>query len=301
AWMSDNGHILRIAVIGTEAETGPLITSAERLPGIDCAGVPGDSELDGFDAVAYCGSHDDDVPAICDVARSGKHLLVDLAALKTTVEAEAVIAACGEADVQLMIAQPQRFLPAIQAVRQSLDAGELGEPGLLRIHRWTAEPSGNAGQRLLGEIDLANYLFDRPPESIYAVARDSGDSPRFVQVHLGFDGGGMALLDVTSELPEGDDYYSLSLIGADGAAYADDHHNMQLIFTGGSAAAARAQPISLHWTEPLREFVAAIGKSHMPAIGGEAALSALRVTAAVRHSIRSGSAMHWQGENYEPV
>lgn len=299
--MSDNGHILRIAVIGTEAETGPLIASAERLAGIDCAGVPGDCELDGFDAVAYCGSHDDDVRAICDVARSGKHLLVDLAALKTTVEAEAVIAACGEADVLTMIAQPQRFLPAIQAVRQSLDAGELGEPGLLRIHLWTAEPSGNAGQRLLGEIDLANYLLGGMPTNVYAVARQSDDSPRFLQVHLGFEGGSMALVDVTTELPAGDDYYSLSLICADGSAYADDHHNVQLMYSGGPAAAARTQPISLHWTEPLREFVVAIGKSRVPAIGGDDAISALKVSAAIRRSIDSGSAMRWQGEDYEPA
>ena len=111
----------------------------------------------------------------------------------------------------------------------------------------------------------------------------------------------MALLDVTSELSEGDDYYSLSLIGADGAAYADDHHNMQLIFTGGSAAAARAQPISLHWTEPLRQFVMAIGKSRVPAIGGDDAISALKVSAAIRRSIDSGSAMRRQGEDYEPA
>ena len=111
----------------------------------------------------------------------------------------------------------------------------------------------------------------------------------------------MALVDVTTELPAGDDYYSLSLICADGSAYADDHHNVQLMYSGGPAAAARTQPISLHWTEPLRQFVMAIGKSRLPAIGGDDAISALKVSAAIRRSIDSGSAMRWQGEDYEPA
>ena len=299
--MNDHRHVLRVAVIGTEAETEPLIASAERLPDIECVGVPGDSGLEGFDAVAYCGSREDGVQAICHVARSGKHLLIDLAALKTTEEADALIAACGEAEVLMMIAQPQRFLPSIQTIRQSLDAGELGEPGLLRVHRWTAETSVDPFRRLLAEVDLANYLLGGPPTNVYAIARGSGDSSRLVQTHLGFAGGRMAMIDVTTSLPAGDDYYSLSLIGATGSAYADDHHNTQLLYGGGAVVAERTRQGALHWTEPLREFDAAIRKSRVRAIGGDAALSALKVTAAIRRSIESGGAMHRQGEDYEPV
>ena len=63
------------------------------------------------------------------------------------------------------------------------------------------------------------------------------DRPDAAVVHLGFPDGGMAVLDVTTALPDGEGYWSLQLIGADGAVYADDQHNMQLLYAGGSPAA----------------------------------------------------------------
>jgi hypothetical protein len=123
---SKSESMLRVAVIGTEAETLPLIASAERLPRFECASFSGDSGTEDFDAVIYCGSHSGGLQAICDVAGRGQHLLIDLAALTNTADAEAVIAACRDANVRLMFAQPLRFLPSIQVIRQSLDAGKLG-------------------------------------------------------------------------------------------------------------------------------------------------------------------------------
>jgi hypothetical protein len=111
----------------------------------------------------------------------------------------------------------------------------------------------------------------------------------------------MAMIDISTRLPDGDDYYSLSLIAADGSAYADDYHNMQLLYSGGPAAAERTRECPLHWIEPLREFAAAIDESRASAIGDDSAVSALRVTAAVCRAIDSGNAMHWRGASYEPA
>ncbi len=299
--MSD---MIRIAVIGTEAEAGPLLASADRLTGIGCARLSDTLELEHFDAVAYCASSGGDMRLVCDVAQSGKHLLIDLAALTGVCETDAVIAACDAAKVQLMIAQPHRYLPSIRAVRESLDAGQLAKPGLLRIHRWVTRQSEDLGPLLLREVDLANDLFDRPPETVYAVAGDCGHSPQhphspqILQVHLGFSDGAMALIDITNSLPEGDDYYSLSLIGADGSAYADDHHNMQLSYRGGPAVAEPTRETPLHWTEPLRQFVSAIARKQERAVGVDSALSALRVTEAVGRAIDARTAMHRQGDRY---
>ena len=56
----------------------------------------------------------------------------------------------------------------------------------------------------------------------------------------------MAMIDISTRLPEGDDYYSLSLVGANGSAYADDHYNMQLLYNGGPAAANPFDGPGLH-------------------------------------------------------
>ena len=110
---------------------------------------------------------------------------------------------------------PDRFLPSRQLIRQQLDSGKLGDVGLIRVHRW--EPTvgqvfnlpGVGGQvenlpheinvlptGLLRDLDLVLWLVGKPPDSIYAVSRsESSDSQsKFIQVHLGFPGGAMALI-----------------------------------------------------------------------------------------------------------
>jgi predicted dehydrogenase len=122
---------------------------------------------------------------------------------------------------RVMPAHPWRFRPDVLTVHRSLSSGQLGAPCLLRIHRWggsidAVRPIG------LPAADLAHWFFSSLPATIHQLAR-----PDYLQLHLGFPGGGMALIDTAQGTPfEG--YHSLHLIGSEGAAYADDHHNRQL-------------------------------------------------------------------------
>ena len=137
-----------------------------------------------------------------------------------------------------------RFEASVRAVRESLQAGQLGAPCLLRIHRWTAMPENatfpQSGQRedLAVQLDLALWLFNRQPETAYATGpRKNAESA--LLVHLGFSDGGMAVIDFAWRLPSGGDYHSLHLIGENGAAYADDHRNVSLLYSGGAPQALR--------------------------------------------------------------
>jgi hypothetical protein len=65
----------------------------------------------------------------------------------------------------------------------------------------------------------------------------------------------MALLDHFGGLSAGDDYSSLNVIGATGAAYADDHHNVQLLYQGGHARAVRTGEGILATVAMLQQFV----------------------------------------------
>ena len=69
-------------------------------------------------------------------AQSGKPMLVGplLAATSGALRAISETSSQGT----LMPAMPWRFIPAIQAVKASIDTGKLGEIGLIRIHRWNA-------------------------------------------------------------------------------------------------------------------------------------------------------------------
>jgi predicted dehydrogenase len=252
-------------------------------------------------------------------AEAGKHILLASPLALSVAAAELIIKACKKAEVRLMVGQPSRFLPAVRTVKQALDAGQLGQPGLLRIHRWEPSSSqvgeqsplaaefggGAAMAHMLPDIDLANWLFGSLPTNVYAVSRRLSPvplhRPDYLQVHLGFPNEGMALLDFTNALPEGDTYFSLSLIGSTGAAYADDHPNMQLLYRGGHPAALKTGQGHIDMLAQLQEFVNAIHQNREPAASAAAGRDAVLIAEAVQQSIESGCAVRLLGGQYELV
>jgi len=151
-------------------------------------------------------------------------------------------------------ALPWRFSPQARSIRASVDAGDLGRPGLLRLHVWESAEISHADK--VGAIDLVLWLFGAVPTAIHG---------RPGLAHLGFAEGGMAMIDFHDRLPPGEGYRSLSLIGSEGAAYADDHHDRNLIFAGG---APRASPPDTgdHFRQAmLEDFIAKVRQGTSPA------------------------------------
>ncbi|MFP6864924.1 MAG: hypothetical protein VCA35_03200 [Roseibacillus sp.] len=154
---------------------------------------------------------------------------------------------------RLMPGHQWRFYPSVLPVQESNASGQLGEPGLLRVHHWLTEdlPPDRAA---FAQVDLAHWFFGAPSEEIHFLAR-----PDYLQIHLGFPNGGMALLDLATRRPGKDSYYSMHLIGSAGAAYADDHRNAHLLLgKEGSRALVHEQNSLLGIQHMLQEFVGGI-------------------------------------------
>jgi predicted dehydrogenase len=249
-------------------------------------------------------------------AEAGKHLLVNSPFELTHQTAANIAGVCRQSGVVLMLGQTSRFLPAFQTVKLVLDAGKLGEPGLLRIHRWDFRSAFGSledfvpdlcerslAARLVPDIDLAIWFFGTVPDHVYAVGSGPSDvrarGGDYVQVHLGFPHGGMALLDFTDALPDGESYYSLSLIGSAGAAYADDHHNMQLLYRGGPPRSMKSGIGPAAPLAKLQEFVDSIVEHRLPACPAEAICDAFLVADAAIQSMESGRALQEKGNQYE--
>lgn len=149
-------------------------------------------------------------------------------------------------------ALPKRFSPEVIALRESVEAGNLGKLGLLRMHLWNQKKSDGV-QEMVHAIDLALWFFGVEPEHIHGTT-SAENEVKCSLIHLGFKCGGMALLDFTNSLPTGDNYESLCLIGSNGAAYADDHRNRNLFFSGG-APDAKCPDTSMNFIGPmLKDF-----------------------------------------------
>ena len=256
--------------------------SMEAAPG-------GDGE---FDAAVV----DSSVDATGAIA-AGKHVLVAAPVADSLEDTESMLRAAEEVGVFLAVGGLPVNVPANRVILDRLSSGKLGEPGLLRVHCWSGGSSRSLASKLYGHIDLALRIFGSLPAELYCVGR--GDQS-YLQVHLGFAGGGMAVLDFSDRLPAGQGYDSLSLIGSSGAAYSDDHHNTHLLFAGGNPAAL-IDDCGDGLLAEVQAFVDAIAGETLPPTDGEAVLAVHRVLEAIGRSSESAGVLHERGGNYEPA
>ena len=200
--------------------------------------------------------------------------------------------------VQLVVANPDRMIPSRQLIFEETARGKLGIPGLIRVHRW--EPAGRAGLTcanslpapLVRDLDLTTWLKGVSPNLVFATGRTGSDgSGDVIQVHLGFEDGGMALIDFTNILPPGDGYQSLSVICSSGAVYADDHPNRQLVLGGGTACAEATDEGLLPICNLLQTFIDRVVTGDRPPTGVDWWRQAHAVAAAVRRSLQTGGAV----------
>ena len=185
----------------------------------------------------------------------------------------------GLREAPLMPAHEWRFAPNVIPVQESRSHGQLGEPGLLRIHHWlTAETCPAA--LAFHQVDLAHWFFSARPDSLYSHAGHS-----YLQMHLGFPDAGMALIDLATNRPGTTDYYSMHLIGSHGTAYADDHENNHLLL-GSTGLQALIPPANTILTirNMLGEFVAGIRENRPWTVTPEDTLGALQTVKEASHA-----------------
>ena len=318
----------RLALVGSGPIDDAYARSASRAAGASIAAATDGAQVasgnviaaptlaqlleehaDEIDAVIVQTPTDERAAHIKLAAAAGMHVLVQGPLARSAAGARTVADACAAADVVLMAGQLDRYRSDVAAVRASMAAGQVGRLGLVRSHRWQPPPTGGPTawelnpdrsggifiHELTRDIDLAAWLFDAPPNAVFAVARgpDPG-RPDAAVVHLGFPDGGMAVLDVTTALPQGDGYWSLELIGADGAVYADDQHNIQLLYRGGTPAAQLTTQGDAAAISQLQAFVAAVNDGSDAAAG----VLALEVAEAAMASAASGRAAARREDSY---
>lgn len=271
--------MIRLAVHGVDDVVRECL--AIRLRGASV-----ETERAGLDAGAFLGAGQPAPGAVERLLRSGTSVLIGTDMPLPLAALEALTVAAREGAARLSVVNPDRHLPSRRLIREQLDTGKLGEVGLIRLHRWEPNPSHDSLPPLVRDLDLTLWLMDRTPNLVYAVGND-----RLTQVHLGFPGGGMALIDHGYRLPAGDGYQSLSVISSAGAAYADDHQNMQLLYRGGRPQAVRTEEGVRQMASLIQEFIDGL-KAGVPLTDSLASWQTVwAVAEAVRGSLQSRQAV----------
>lgn len=309
---------MRVAILGSRQFVADVLRSSERFPDLEflspsvwtdlsqeqedsCHGPSAvDTQLDRLlsNSAANCDAivaeRISSVECAARVAESNCHLLTH--SLSDVEESgwRRLSQAFQAAGRTLMCGHPVRYRPSHQSIKQRLEGGQLGDPGLLRIHRWQPNTTSTPPlwEDVVQELETACWMFSASPQLVFAKSTPAGagaDECDSLQLHLGFAGDGMALIDLNRQLPDGDSYYALSLIASTGAAYADDHHNMQLVYQGGPPTGCLTTESHFALTRQLAEFLAAISASRQHSI--ELMQDVVRTLVAIQRSIETGDAV----------
>lgn len=268
--------MLRLAIIGSPPTTQSYRDLTNRLDGATFTAEATPSSVDellqnqgeGIDAIVIDSTAKSHPELILKAAQTGKPVLVNGLGAESTEALKELESQLASKTANVMWGLPWTLSPSITPIASSLDLGKLGAPGLIRIHQWDSVPLNEQSliDRAGPAVHLACWLFDETPEVIFGLPIGSPDTPQGLQIHFGFAQGGMALIDLTWSMPEGNDYQSFSLIGSTGAAYADDHRNMNLLYNGSQPTAIKVDAKATTRILQVQQFVDAIqAKTSFPA------------------------------------
>jgi len=251
-------------------------------------------------------------------AAAGRRVLVEKPMALTLEDADAMIAACRDADVTLMVLESARYSRPSQAVAAAIAEGKIGQVLSGRMNRiprgrhdfsypgrraWLADPAaGGSGMWMLNGIHAMSRarMFFGEVRRIYAREVHSGkfesDLEATVVAVLEFDSGAAATVTLSSELHGYKRYSDLVIFGADGTLGTSDRDGGQLRIDREDADS----PEIIDCTDPPRggagasfvrqmeEFLAAIAEGREPATGGVSERASLAVVVAGYESMRTG-------------
>ncbi len=295
--------MIRLVANGDESRWQAV---SARVRGGSIRGTPDLDQLpsDSYDAVLLNNPTPRETESIGQSLAQGKHVLIASPVELSPAGLESFTSTAKRAGVQFAVVNFDRYLPSRQLLRQQLDAGKLGRVGLIRMYRWETDQANSSAHqstlsaRLVLDLDLALWIMGLAPHVVFAtearLPQDTGHG-RTIQVHLGFPNGPMAMIAYSSALPAGDDYRSLSVVGSSGAAYSDDHQNMQLIYRGDRPQAVRAEEGIRQLVNLTQDFIEAIQTQRdlSPSLTEWSRLN--KVTHAVEESLASRRAISLEG------
>lgn len=309
AWARGIAEVPEATLVGT---WDPQPTVAEAFAA-DYGGVTYPSqeallEDEAVEAVIVCSPNPWHAPETIAAAQAGKHVLTEKPMALTVEDCDAMIAACAQAGVLLMVGQALRFYPPFDRALQMARAGDLGQilsVDLIRMgtprpleHPWTwrddeAQTGGWLLELNVHEIDYLQALLGIP-EGVYAY-RSNLLKPETA--------GGYDLLNVIARCPEGrqghllageiaqgDGMTRYAIFGAEATLRWDAWAPRLTLLRSGSTEAetieweARYSPMGYQ----LEGFCAAVrGEGPVP-VTGEEGWAAIATCARIRRAWETG-------------
>lgn len=304
-----------------EGETGGPALAAEL--GVEY--VDGYAELlaSGVDAVVVCAENARHRSLVEQAAAAGVHVLCEKPLATTLADGEAMVTACREAGVHLMVAYPVRFSTAFTALQETLATGAIGDVvavtgtnnGQLPTggRAWFTDPALSGGGALVDHTvhvaDLVDALLGGAQvSSVYARTNtllhpDRAPVETAGLVSLAYPGPVVVTIDCSWSKPPGYPTWgglTLQLVGSEGTA-AMDAFNQRVDGFSQSRGPLWYPCGSDSDAALVDEFVDAVRTGRAPEPDGEAGLRSLRVVLAAQESARTGAVVTVDGPSSAEV
>lgn len=136
----------RAQSMGAEANV-PVFDSFEAL-------------LDAVDVVDICTPTHLHHEMVLAAAVAGKHIVCEKPLALTGAEGRAMIDACNAASVMLLVAHVVRFFPQYALAKQTVERGDIGKVGVVRLTRCSFQPRRDANNWFLDAAKSGGMMLD---------------------------------------------------------------------------------------------------------------------------------------------
>ena len=237
-------------------------------------------------------------------AESGKHILMEKPLARTVDEAQAIVEVAASAGITLMVAENYRFMPPVQAAKEMVDRGDLGNLRLVQLQEdfpfqpveWRNDAALNGGGVLIDggihKASLLAYLAGDPAE-VYAAEVPSA------QPGLAAEDGVVAMLR-----------YDGGLVGVINHSWSAGPHSPRPWVTVSGSKASIAFELGGDWIDTIdgsgrsrralandrgglagmvREFRGSIREGRPPSMTGEEGTRDVALVQACYESMRTGA------------
>jgi predicted dehydrogenase len=99
-----------------------------------------DALLDAVDVVDICTPTHLHHAMVLQAAARGRHIICEKPLARTAEQGEALVAACRQAGVKLLVAHVVRFFPEYAQAKALVERGEIGRVGVVRLKRVSFQP-----------------------------------------------------------------------------------------------------------------------------------------------------------------
>jgi predicted dehydrogenase len=259
----------------------------------------------GVDAVIVCTPNDTHRAIGEQVARAGKHLLVEKPLTTTVADARALLDAFTAAGTTVMAAHTHRAYDYGRAVKEAIAAEEIGRPTFVRLailggwiwpdwSAWVLDPERSGGHALHNGVhllDLASWWLGDAPRSVVARGARQTSSALpiydYLEMVVTYGGGATAVCEMSrAHRPTSISHRDVLVFGTEGVLSHGWDDEAALLIDDRGTAVVPAQGRD-GFAVQLESWLDAIeGGSPMMAPGD--ALSAVALGVAVERSIDSG-------------